>query len=180
MLHIADIDESLIADFNGSSYTITNDTGIAAADLTGNGVPEIVAVTKTGTSNGNVQGTIAFTRTADDGSSWEVLWHNQTYPTWNVHTRGGAVVSIADLDADGNPEVITGNVALNGQDGTLLWDGKVTAAAGGYTGGMGNNGFLGPSSAVADIDKRRDARGRGRQHRLRARRLGEVGVHVRR
>jgi hypothetical protein len=152
MVHIADLDQTLIAAFNASAYTITNDSGIAAGDLDGDGVAEIVAITKTTTSNNNVQGTVAFRRTAADGSTWDVLWHNLTYPTWNVHTRGGAAISIADLDANGTAEVIVGNVALNGQDGSLLWDGNVTADAGGFTGGIGNNGFLGPTSAVADID----------------------------
>jgi hypothetical protein len=152
MLPIADLDEQLIAAFDASGHYITNDSGIAAGDLDGDGVAEIVAITKTSTANNNVQGTVAFRRTAADGSTWEVLWHNLDYPTWSVHTRGGAAISIADLDADGDAEVVIGNVALDGQDGALLWDGNVTAAGAGFVGGIGNNGFLGPSSAVADID----------------------------
>jgi hypothetical protein len=151
MTHLADIDETHITAFNQSGYYISNDSGIAAGDLDGDGVPELVAITKSTLSN-NVNGTIAFRRAADDGTAWEVLWHNLTYPTWNVHTRGGATISIADLDADGLAEVVVGNLALDGQVGTLLWDGDVAASAGGYTGGIGNNGFLGPSSAVADMD----------------------------
>ena len=152
MLHIADLDEQLIEAFNASGYFISNDSGIAAGDLDGDGVAELVAITKTSTANNTVQGTVAFRRTAADGLVWEVLWHNTVYPTWSVHTRGGAAISIADLDADGTAEVIIGNVAIDGQDGALLWDGDVTAALGGFVGGIGNNGFLGPSSAVADID----------------------------
>lgn len=154
MTHLADLDETLITAFNASGFYLTNDSGIAAGDLDGDGVPELVAITKSGTANNTliVNGTIAFRRTADDGTAWEVLWHNQTYPSSSSHTHGGAAISIADLDADGEPEVVIGNFALDGQDGTLLWDGDVTATAGGYVGGVGNNGFLGPSSAVADMD----------------------------
>lgn len=129
-----------------SMPVLTNDTGIAAGDLDGDGVPELVAVTKV---NGQPQGTVAFRRTADDGSAWEVLWHNTMYPTWNVHTRGGPTISLADLEGDGDPEVVIGNVVLDGASGMLKWDGVVTAMG---KGGIGNNGFLGPASTVADID----------------------------
>lgn len=130
---------------------MTNDTGLAAADLVGDdGVPEIVAVGMYGRdSDDRPGGTIAFQRTADDGSAWEVAWTNEEYPTWNVHTRGGPAISIADLTGDGKAEVIIGNVALNGQTGELLWDGNVENEG---SVGIGNNAFLGPSSAVADID----------------------------
>ncbi|MCA9657996.1 MAG: putative metal-binding motif-containing protein, partial [Myxococcales bacterium] len=129
-----------------SSPTLTNDAGIAAGDLDGDGVPEIVAIGKFG---GQPQGTVAFRRTSDDASTWEVLWTNDTYPKWNVHTRGGPVISLADLDGDGTPEVVIGNVVLDGVTGELVWDGVVTS---GGSGGIGNNGFLGPSSTVADLD----------------------------
>ncbi|MFU8803023.1 MAG: FG-GAP-like repeat-containing protein, partial [Bradymonadaceae bacterium] len=130
---------------------VNNDTGLALADLDNSGVPEIIGVTMSFTTGGGVdrpQGTVAFKRTADDGSEWEVMWHNEDYPTWNVHTRGGATISVADLDGDGNAEVIIGNVVLNGQTGELLWDGVVTSQG---TGGIGNNAFLGPTSIAADI-----------------------------
>jgi hypothetical protein len=129
-----------------SSPTLTNDAGIAAGDLDGDGVPELVAITKV---DGQPQGTVAFKRTTSDASQWEVLWHNTLYPRWNVHTRGGATISLADLDGDGTPEVVIGNVALDGLTGDLVWDGVATAMG---KGGIGNNGFLGPSSTVADID----------------------------
>ncbi len=129
-----------------SSPVITNDAGIAAGDLDGDGVPELLAIGKFG---GKPQGVVAFKRTADDASSWEVLWTNETYPKWNVHTRGGAVISLADLEGDGVPEVIVGNVVLDGITGELKWDGVVTS---GGKGGIGNNGFLGPASTVADLD----------------------------
>ncbi len=140
-----------IASLNGAQ--MINDAPLALGDLTGNGVPELVTISYNGplstNDHQNPQGTVAWTRTKDDGSQWKVLWRNTTYPKWNVHTRGGAVVNLADLDGDGNPEVIIGNVVLNGQTGALKWDGLVTS---GGTGGIGNNAFLGPSSAVGDID----------------------------
>ena len=123
-----------------------NSAGIALGDLDDDGVPEIVAI---GMFAPQPQGVIAWKRVTDDGSQWEEYWRNETYPTWNVHTRGGATISIANVDAVGGPEVVVGNVVLNGQDGSLVWDGLQTV---GNTAGIGNNGFLGPSSAVGNID----------------------------
>ena len=60
MVHLADIDEDDIDAFNGSGYYLNNDTGMAGADLDGDGVAELVAITKKNTSNNNVQGTVAF------------------------------------------------------------------------------------------------------------------------
>lgn len=137
-----------------------HDGSLAIGDLDGDGVPEIVAIGYNGAlGNNNVQnpqGVVALKRVTDDGSDWEVMWRNTEYPTWNVHSRGGAIISLADLDGDGNPEVVVGNVAINGQTGDLLWDGNVTPAAEGVDDsirrGIGNNAFLGPSSAVGDVN----------------------------
>ncbi len=110
--------------------------------------PEIVATFRGG-------GAIAWRRTADDGSAWEIMWQNDTLPTAD-HTMGtfglygGAQPAIADLNADGFPEVIIGNVVLNGQTGLKVWDGLETAVS--ANPGTGNNAFVGPVSAVADLD----------------------------
>ena len=141
---------------------VGNSTGIALGNLHPDGmtaerVPEIVATFKNG-------GAIAWRRTVDDGSAWEVLWQNVDLPN-NRHTRGGAQPSIADLNADGRPEVIIGNVVLDGLTGkgpgdvdlpaeALAWDGRdLEAATPGSNLGIGNNAFLGPVSTVADLDR---------------------------
>ena len=129
-----------------SSPETESSQGLAAGDLDNDGIPEIVGITKSG--GAIAQGTVAWRRLSADAAQWEVLWHNEEYPNEN-HSRGGAIVSLADLDGDGNSEVIIGNVVLNGQTGALKWDGLETSAG---TGGVGNNAFLGPTSAVGDID----------------------------
>lgn len=132
------------------SPVLTNDAGIAAADLIGDdGVPEIVAIGFYGNSGSRPEGTVAFQRVADDGTEWEVAWENKTYPSW-AHSRGSAAISIADLDGNGVAEVVIGNIVLNGQTGDLIWDG--TASNPEETVGIGNNAFLGPSSAVEDVN----------------------------
>lgn len=125
---------------------VGNSSGIALGNLHPASMadernPEIVATFQNG-------GTIAWRRAAPDGSAWEEMWRNTAYPNSN-HTRGGAQPSLADVDGDGAPEVIIGNVVLNGQTGELRWDGRVTVGPGA---GVGNNAFLGPTSTVADID----------------------------
>ncbi len=127
------------------SVAIDNSSGIALGNLNpdsmpGEHPPEIVATSRVGT--------IAWHRTADDGTAWEVMWQNTTYAAAD-HTRGGAQPSIVDLDGDGAPEVLVGNVVLNGQTGELVWDGRVTV---GTSAGIGNNAFLGPVSTAADVD----------------------------
>ena len=140
---------------------IGNSTGVALGnlhpdDVPSERVPEIVATFKNG-------GTIAWRRTSDDGSTWEVMWQNDGLPN-SQHTRGGAQPSIADLNADGRPEVIVGNVVLDGVTGkgpgdvdlpieALAWDGRdLEATLAGANLGIGNNAFLGPASTVADLD----------------------------
>ena len=146
----------------GAEDWIGNSTGIALGnlhpdDLSAERVPEIVATFKNG-------GTVAWRRTADDGSVWEVMWQNDELPN-NQHTRGGAQPSIADLNADGRPEIIIGNVVLDGLTGkgphdvdlpvgALAWDGRdLEASTPGSNLGIGNNAFLGPVSTVADLDR---------------------------
>jgi hypothetical protein len=92
------------------------------------------------------------------------MWQNDDLPT-NQHTRGGAQPSIADLNGDGRPEVIVGNVVLDGPTGkgpadvdlppgALAWDGRdLEALTPGANLGIGNNAFLGPVSTVADLDR---------------------------
>lgn len=139
----------------GERLHFDNSAGVAIGDLDPAGdpdlaVPEIVAILRTG---GTGQ-TIALRRVTDDGREWAVMWRNRRYPTFE-HFQGGNVQhggpqpSIADVDSDGRAEVVIGNVVLNGQTGELIWDGFETV---GPDAGVGNNGFLGPISVVADVD----------------------------
>ncbi|MBX7192324.1 MAG: hypothetical protein K1X94_09710 [Sandaracinaceae bacterium] len=126
---------------------LDNSTGLAIGNLhpaamTAERAPEIVATIQNG-------GTIAFRRTAADGSTWETMWHNTMHLAAGRYNGSGAAPSLADLDGDGQTEVIVGNVVLNGLDGTVRWDGNVTVRPGA---GVGNNAFLGPTSTVADLD----------------------------
>jgi hypothetical protein len=126
---------------------LDNSTGVAIGNLhqdteVAERAPEIVATIQN-------NGTVAFRRTADDGSTWEVMWQNTAYLRTGRYNGSGAAPALADLNADGRPEVIVGNVVLDGLDGSLVWDGNVTVRAGA---GVGNNAFLGPTSTVADLD----------------------------
>jgi len=124
---------------------VDNSSGVAVGnlhpdDMPDERAPEIVATFRGG-------GAIAWTRAADDGSAWTELWRS-TAPG-GEQLRSGGAPSLADLDADGRAEVIIGNVVLDGLDGSVIWDGRVTV---GPSAGVGNNAFLGPTSTVADLD----------------------------
>lgn len=127
---------------------IGNSTGLVIANLdfdenTAERAPELVATQKNGD-------TLAFKRITDDGTQWALLWEQSNYLTGTHKYNGGIQPSVADMDGDGLPEVIVGNVVLNGQDGSLIWDGLVSSGA--SDPGIGNNAFLGPVSTVADLD----------------------------
>ncbi|MCP4445012.1 MAG: hypothetical protein GY811_06660 [Myxococcales bacterium] len=124
---------------------IDNSGGIALGNLhaqadTTERAPEIVATMRVGS--------VAYRRTSDDGTAWEELWRNETLPS-AAHSLGGAQPSLADLNSDGRPEVIIGNIVLDGLTGVKIWDGLETV---GVAAGIGNNAFLGPVSTAADLD----------------------------
>lgn len=129
-----------------ASPFVGNSSGVALGNLhpdsmPGESAPEIVATFRGG-------GTIAWRRTADDGTAWEEMWRNNSYLPAG-RSQGGAQPSLVDVNTDGQPDVLIGNVVLNGLDGTLLWDGAVTVGA---SAGVGHNAFLGPVSTAADVD----------------------------
>lgn len=127
--------------------SVGNSTGIALGNLhpdsmTDQRAPEIVATEKHG-------GTIAWTRVSSDGKQWAKLWYSPEPGRQITHNNGGAAQPfLVDLDKDGAPEVVIGNVVLNGLTGAVKWDGRVTVPGG----GIGINAFLGPNSTAADID----------------------------
>ncbi|MBP8808315.1 MAG: VCBS repeat-containing protein [Kofleriaceae bacterium] len=103
--------------------------GVALGDVDADGAADIVAALQNG-------GTIALRR---DG---HVLWLNRAEPA-AADRKPAPQPALADLDADGRPEVIMGRVILNGEDGMV---------AGRGTGDLGVNGFLGPVAATGDLD----------------------------
>ncbi len=108
---------------------LDNSGGLAVGDINGDGAAEIVATALGG-------GTIAF---KNDGTP---LWYQPMYPTGADHLAA-TQPALADVDGDGTAEIVQGRVVLNGEDGSLQWQG---------TAGLGTNGFLGPVSVVGDVD----------------------------
>ncbi|MFZ5477895.1 MAG: FG-GAP-like repeat-containing protein [Myxococcota bacterium] len=101
----------------------------AIGDLDGDGFPEVVG--------SGYSGTIAVH--GEDGSSY---WSGQAASS---PACGG--VAIADLESDGDPEVILGNLILDGQDGSRRGQGSYGKGTGYSGGGAATMG------AAADIDR---------------------------
>jgi hypothetical protein len=121
--------DEIQADTGIAGVWLDSSGGLAAGDIDADGSVDLVATTMGG-------GTIAFER---DG---HVKWYQPAYPTGADHLAG-TQPALADLDADGHPEVIQGRVVLNGADGSLKWAG---------TAGVGTNGFMGPVTVAGDVD----------------------------
>lgn len=119
------------ADIGAAGVWLDNSGGLAAGDIDSDGSVDLVATTNNG-------GTIAFERTG------KVKWYQPAYPAAAAYDHlAGTTPAIADIDHDGNPEIIQGRVVLNGKDGSLKWAGKF---------GTGVNAFMGPVSSVGDPD----------------------------
>ena len=104
---------------------VSTTCSVATGEIDNDDLPEIIACDISGVR------LIAF---ENDGA---FKWRSGTLETnyWGAPT-------IADLDQDGNPEIIMGRQVLNNA-GTLLWTG---------TGGRSVQGSVGPLSLVSDVD----------------------------
>jgi hypothetical protein len=85
----------------------------AIADLDDDGVPELIAFERVAPIEPGQIGERRVVAFANDG---ELLWASDTV----VWSEGGGAIGIADLDADGSPEILAPEHVLSA-DGELLW-----------------------------------------------------------
>jgi RHS repeat-associated protein len=107
------------------AFGLTGAGRLAAGDIDGDGRPEIVGISEVATDR-----LLAFEH---DGT---FKWRSDT-----ILAAAWGAVSIADLDADGVPEIVIGRQALT-NEGHLLWTGAFA----------GQGGDRGPHSLVVDLD----------------------------
>jgi hypothetical protein len=98
--------------------------GPAIADINNDGYAEIIAIDDQKHP------------TAVSGRTGEILWRSDVYLD-NTYPH----VTVADLNADGIPEVIADNAVLNGRNGTLLWQVSIPPH------------IIGRMPAVGDLDQ---------------------------
>lgn len=105
----------------------------AAADIDGDGIPEIVTAATAG-------GAIAFR--ADGSLLWKSMLADGTTP-WLESTQS-ITTAIAHMDGDGSPEIVMGGVVLDAQGRVRSGEGRARAG--------GNDAGYGAVSIVADVD----------------------------
>jgi len=106
-----------------TAYQVRGASSIAAGDIDGDGLAELCTMAETGAAILCFENDGTFKMSVASTNSW-----------------GGP--SFADLDGDGDVEIINGNQVF-ASDGTLLWTGAD---------GNGGHGGTGPVSFAADID----------------------------
>lgn len=133
---------ALRGDNSGEYWTsqgrnLGQDGGFAIGDLDGDGWPEVVAVNTSEV-------------TALNGRNGRTVW---TSPNLAAHLDpyGYNYPAIADMDADGRPEVTVGRTILNGEDGTIQGQGNGGIGAAPY-GGVPGGGSYGAMSVPIDLD----------------------------
>ncbi|MCC7539406.1 MAG: hypothetical protein IT379_24490 [Deltaproteobacteria bacterium] len=128
------VTESIPPDGSSDAPIVEATSTLAAADLDGDGIPEIVGI-------GSYSGTVAYRR---DGT---ILWRT-VHPSveergrmWQRSISGAPLIT--DVEGDGAPEVFVGRTLLDGRTGERRWTGE---------GAKGQNGVLGPIPCAADLD----------------------------
>lgn len=136
-----DIPDVVLSMYGSSDYIVAVDgaTGVekwavpgssrgnlAIADVDADGVPDVVGASTSGY-------TILL-----DGADGATKWTSSDMAT----ALGYYMITVADLDMDGNPEVIDNNVVMSGSDGVTMWEMSADRTNCPYT-----------MAAVGDIDQ---------------------------
>jgi outer membrane protein assembly factor BamB len=118
---------------------------VALADVSGDGVAEILAVVRKRAGLVGIGGTYALTAWDRDGNK---LWETDEHPTEDFDHA--AAIAVSDMDHDGTPEIVVGR-AIFRPDGTLRGVGNDGRGSGGIPPivPVASEGSL---PAVADLD----------------------------
>lgn len=124
-----------------TSYGIHYRSTMAAGDVSGDGLPDLIYAARPDTT------TTRSLIVAIDHTGTKLWTSKQTNADYGIKVENAAI-TLANFDADPMAEIVVGATLLD-HDGTVLWD-QGGGGNGGYVGT--NSSYNGGISAVADLD----------------------------
>ncbi|HEY3448423.1 MAG TPA: choice-of-anchor D domain-containing protein [Myxococcales bacterium] len=128
-----------------AGLALNSEAQIAVGDIDGDNKVEIIGTLRfvsPGTGNMGMEGKYKTGRLVAFENDGTFKWVSDYWNRPDSEIEDGSSISLADLDADGVPEIIIGSSVFD-PDGTLKWEGKA---------GIGSTGH-GVFSVVADLDQ---------------------------
>ncbi|MBN2493580.1 MAG: choice-of-anchor D domain-containing protein [Deltaproteobacteria bacterium] len=117
------------------------ETQVAAADIDGDNLPEILASKYVVADSGDFQGRFVTGNVLCFEHDGTYKWESEAWHAPEEEIEDGSAIGVADLDHDGHPEVFRGPSVYNYR-GELLWEGEAGR------GSMGHGVFC----TAADLD----------------------------
>lgn len=119
---------------------------VATGDIDNDGIPELIVTGRP--ANGHSGNLLAIR--SDGTLKWDNMAQAKAWtaqgPTYDGYVHEAGMPSIADIDSDGNPEIIVGKTAVNG-DGSIKWGQNYYG-----TTGTGSANGISHSSQIVDLD----------------------------
>jgi hypothetical protein len=142
---ISGADGAEIWTIDDTRFRTNYETQVAAADIDGDNLPEVLASKLVVTDGGGLTGKFVTGNILCFEHDGSYKWESEAWHVPEGDLEDGSSIGIADLDHDGRPEIYRG-AAVFDSHGRLLWEGSA---------GRGSNDH-GSFSIAADLDNQGD------------------------